>query len=396
MRFKLPWMMRNRGLLNLDDPLATYIPEFANAIPRKGDLKDVTLRRMLCHRSGLMGGAPTGGVFWDSHIWPDMSEILEVIPQIEVSIEPGSAFKYSNLAFGLLGEVISRVSGQAYEKFIASEILEPLGLESTAFEPNAELKSRIATGYQHMTYEDVPDETPFPSLGGQVAMSQLYTTVEDLARWIVIHLGPAEGEPESEVLPARSRVEMQRPAYIEEDWSAGYALPWMMHRANDDTIRGRGGAMHGYGSDISFIAGRRIGVIALFDRMLDLKEISSSIFEIVSEAEDTAIALEPNKKLSPTPPELKEYLGLYHGTFQITWTVEFREDALRTTTTLGDLTRPSIMLEPTEESDVFRATSGRLSGDKVVFTRSDDGAVNGVIAEAMLFRRLAQADDGSN
>lgn len=385
------FLLRDRGLLNLDDPLARHIPEFANAIPLKGDLETVTLRRMLCHRSGLMGYAPTGEVYWDSHSWPGMSEILDVIPEIEVSIEPDSAFKYSNLAFGFLGEVIARVSGRPYDEFISSEIFEPLGLESTTFEPNAELKSRTATGYRHKPYEEAPEVTPFPSLGGQVAMGQLYSTVEDLARWIIVHLGPATGEePDSDVLTARSRVEMQHPLFLEEDWSAGYALPWMMRRENDATIRGHGGAIHGFGSNISFIVGRRMGVIALFNRVFDPKEISSKIFEIVIEAEDALTVQEPNKKPSTTPPELREYLGLYHGTFEIMWKIEFRDDTLRTTIMLGDVVAPPVVLKPTEEPDIFRAASGRLSGDRIVFTRADDGTVSGVIAEAMLFRRLSE------
>ena len=99
------FLLRDRGLVDLDDPLIRHIPEFAYAIPLKGDLEDVTLRRMLCHRTGLMGYAPTGELYWDSHNWPSTSEILDVVPKIEVSIEPDSAFKYCNLAFGLLGEV---------------------------------------------------------------------------------------------------------------------------------------------------------------------------------------------------------------------------------------------------------------------------------------------------
>lgn len=61
------FQLRDRGLLELDDPLAKHIPEFAGAIQLGGDLEDVTLRRMLCHHSGMMSYAPTGETYFSSH-----------------------------------------------------------------------------------------------------------------------------------------------------------------------------------------------------------------------------------------------------------------------------------------------------------------------------------------
>ena len=327
------YQLRDRGLLELDDPLARHIPEFAGAVPRESAIEEVTLRRMLCHHSGLMSYAPTDGRYWNTYVWPSMAETLEVIPEIEVSIEPDSAFKYSNLAFGLLGEVVGRVSGLPYEEFVTAELLEPLGMESTTFEPEGDLKARTATGYQGKRYEEFPETTPYPSLSGQVAAGQLYSTVEDLALWIVFHLGSAsDDESESSILSTRSRKEMQRPLFMNEDWSAGYGTPWGMHREKNEIVRGHGGAIHGFGSEISFIVTRRLGVIVLLNRMTGARELSSKIFETVIGAEEANQVLEPKKKPSQTPPELQEYLGIYHGAFGLTIRVEYREGSLQAVT----------------------------------------------------------------
>ena len=53
--------------------------------------------------------------------------MLDRIDEVEMVIPPDSAWKYSNMAYGLLGEVVSRLSGQAYERFATSEIFDPLG-----------------------------------------------------------------------------------------------------------------------------------------------------------------------------------------------------------------------------------------------------------------------------
>ena len=388
------YQLRDRGLLELDDPLVRHIPEFAGAVPRKGDLEEVTLRRMLCHHSGLMSYAPTDGRYWNTYVWPSMAEILNVIPEIEVSIEPDSAFKYSNLAFGLLGEVIGRVSGRPYEEFVIAELLEPLGMESTTFEPEGDLKARTATGYQGKPFEEFPDSTPYPSLAGQVAAGQLYSTVEDLARWLIFHLGPGtDEEPESSVLSTRSLKEMQRPLFMDEDWSAGYGTPWGMHREKSDIVRGHGGAVHGFGSEISFIATRRLGVIVLLNRMTGARELSSKIFETVIEAEEANQLLEPKKKPSQTPLELVEYLGLYHGAFGgMGLKVEYRDGSLQIVILEAPTVDPAV-LEKTDEPDIFRGTNGRLAGARIVFGRSASGRVSNLVAEAMQFRKLDEVPD---
>ena len=76
--------------------------------------------------------------------------MLAALPQTEIVIPQDSAFKYSNLAFGLLGEVISRLSGRPYFEYMQAEILEPLGLTSSVFELTKELRPRMAIGFPSM------------------------------------------------------------------------------------------------------------------------------------------------------------------------------------------------------------------------------------------------------
>ena len=105
--------LRDAGKLALDDPLVQHIPEFSQVQVRAGTLEGVTLRRMLTHRAGLATESPIDG--WGALRFPTRDEVLAVLPATEVVIQQDSAWKYSNLAYGLLGEVIRRAADQPYE-----------------------------------------------------------------------------------------------------------------------------------------------------------------------------------------------------------------------------------------------------------------------------------------
>lgn len=73
----------------------------------------------MCHHSGLMAEAL--GDQWETLELLGIGEILKVLPDVEVVIDPDLAFKYSNLAFALLGEIVSRVSGQSYTEYVLTK-----------------------------------------------------------------------------------------------------------------------------------------------------------------------------------------------------------------------------------------------------------------------------------
>src|SRR5215831_784905 len=137
--------LRDQGGLSLDDPVGRYIPEIRKVRCRFGTLRDLTLRRLMTHRSGLVGEAPTG--HWWEMKFPSVAEILALLPKVEMVIEPDSIFKYNNLAFVLLGEVIARVTGRTYRDYIRRRILRPLQMLSSGFElANPRKRDRLYAG----------------------------------------------------------------------------------------------------------------------------------------------------------------------------------------------------------------------------------------------------------
>ena len=114
-------MLVDRGLLDLDEPVATYWPEFAAA-----GKETLPVRYLLSHRAGLCGARDPIGL----DDLPDWSKVTGILAATEPWWEPGTKSGYHALTFGyLVGEVIRRVSGRSVGRFVAEEIAGPLGAE---------------------------------------------------------------------------------------------------------------------------------------------------------------------------------------------------------------------------------------------------------------------------
>ena len=181
--------LRDRGLLSLDDPLVRHLPEFAAVRAHPGRVEDVTLRRLLSHRSGLVSEGPFA--YWDTRQFPELEEVLAALPRTEVVLAPDAGAKYSNLAFALLGEVVSRLAGQPFPDYARGHLFEPLGMDSSSFLPREDLLARMATGYEPHPFEDRPQPAGHTPARGLAAAAGLYTTVADLARWLALQLTAA-------------------------------------------------------------------------------------------------------------------------------------------------------------------------------------------------------------
>ena len=185
--------LRDASLLALDDPLLLHIPEFTGAQAVAAPLEGVTIRRMLTHHSGLSTEHPD--LDWDTPDFPTREHLMDSLDMIKVVIPQDSQWKYSNLAYGLLGEVVSRLSGKPYMEYVHDEIIGPLGMANTVYDLSAEQQKMKMTGYS----PPLPGETdlrvaPVGHLKGFSPAGQLQTNVEDLAKWIGFQTG---GGPES-------------------------------------------------------------------------------------------------------------------------------------------------------------------------------------------------------
>ena len=178
--------LRDAGRLDLDDPAVKYLPELRGAVSPFAAIEAVTIRRMLSHESGLATEPP--GTDWSVPVYQGDPQLTLARPgDIVLMLPPNVQHKYSDLAYQLLGEIVTRASGIPYPRYVRELILDPLGMSATGFEPlDGPLLSRRATGYSRRPFSDELDLEPaFPPVWAE---GGLWSCVLDLARWISFQL----------------------------------------------------------------------------------------------------------------------------------------------------------------------------------------------------------------
>lgn len=363
--------LRDASLLALDDPLLLHIPEFTAAQAITAPLEGVTIRRMLTHYSGL--STEHSDVDWGMPDFPTLEHVMDSLDLIKVVIPQDSQWKYSNLAYSLLGEVVTRLSGKPYIQYVQDEIIGALALENTAFDLSPEQQKLKMTGYSPpLPGDSDPRVAPIGHLNGLSAAGQLQTNVEDLAKWIGFQLGNG---PVS-VLSKQSLVEMQKPAYVADDWSSGQGLGWRAVRKGERVYWNHGGALHGFSTSVVFNVPARTGVIALLNTWpIDMtSDLALSIAEIVIETLGPAgpiVSLESSSLESDPVPG--EYDGSYWAEPGVPLIVQGTKTGIAFVSpgkSKLSLHTPAI-LEPSGEPDGFTVVNGRGAGETAVFHRDE-------------------------
>jgi uncharacterized protein YbbC (DUF1343 family)/CubicO group peptidase (beta-lactamase class C family) len=161
-----------RGTVQLPDPIARYIPEFAQA-----GKANITVEQLLTHRSGF----PPDNDEKDYAQGPQKA--FENIWHLAPIAEPGSRFIYSDVNYIVLGELVRRVTGKPIDEFAAENIFRPLGMKDTGYKPATSLRARSAPTEKRNDLwirGEVHDPRAY-LLGGVAGHAGLFSTADDLA-----------------------------------------------------------------------------------------------------------------------------------------------------------------------------------------------------------------------
>jgi uncharacterized protein YbbC (DUF1343 family)/CubicO group peptidase (beta-lactamase class C family) len=159
------WLLIARGKLTLDQPVRSVLPEFTDDA--------VTLRHLLTHTSGIKPGLDREG--WSGYDGGIRRALAEV-PQNR----PGAVFRYSDINYILLGEIVRRVSGEPLDVFAKNNIFTPLAMKDTTFRPKPGM--RIAPTENGL--RGVVHDPTSRRMGGVAGHAGLFTTVDDLAKFV--------------------------------------------------------------------------------------------------------------------------------------------------------------------------------------------------------------------
>ncbi|HTY73918.1 MAG TPA: serine hydrolase domain-containing protein [Actinomycetes bacterium] len=169
------------GALRLDDPVSRHLDWLE---PPVGD---VTIREMLSHSGGVIRDGEDADHWQLMRPFPDR-ETLHEIASTRAAIRPrNERFKYSNITYSLLGEVIEAVTGRSYHDYVSTEIVARLGLSRTGPELDPARSGEYVTGYG--TLATGPQRRPIDPVDtrAMAAATGFYSTAEDLCRYLEAH-----------------------------------------------------------------------------------------------------------------------------------------------------------------------------------------------------------------
>ena len=135
-------MLQDEGKLHVSDPVAKYLPEFANLKTPSGKPANLTITQILTHTSGL--GEAGGPAVKDAKTLADLVPLWLAAP---MQYEPGAKWSYTQSGINAAARIVEVVSGLTFDAFLQQRLFDPLGMKDTTFYPTEAQRARLVTAY---------------------------------------------------------------------------------------------------------------------------------------------------------------------------------------------------------------------------------------------------------
>jgi CubicO group peptidase (beta-lactamase class C family) len=360
--------LRDEGKVELNAPYDKYVPGTA--------FGDVTVAQLLAHASGITAESP--GLWWERTPGVQWPEMAERVGAAELKHRPGRRFHYSNLGYGALGELVSRLRGVSWLDAVRTELLQPLGMTRTTPMP----EKPHAEGLAVHPWADVLLPEPAHDAVSMAPAGQLWSTLTDLGRWARFIGGDTGG-----VLRPDTVAEMREPAVVEdgEQWTGGYGLGFQLARNRNRKLAGHTGSMPGFLATVWTHAESGTAAIAMSNTTagVDVPSLCADLIDILATLEPPILA-----EWAPLPeadPELLALTGAWY------WGPAAR--ALRLMhdgwISLAPMTGPggrASRFRPTGK-DTWIGLDGYYAGETLRVVRRADGAVSHLDLATFIFSR---------
>jgi len=166
--------MLDQGKVQLNDPLSKYAPPGARVPTFNG--QPITLINLATHTSALPREQPGGAAHRTVFTWPTRDQRWNWLSQATLKAAPGTVAAYSNLAFDLLADALSRATGRPYADLFDEQIARPLGMKDTTFTPSPDQCKRLMVAEK--------GASPCDNTLAAVGSGGVYSTPGDMMRWM--------------------------------------------------------------------------------------------------------------------------------------------------------------------------------------------------------------------
>jgi CubicO group peptidase (beta-lactamase class C family) len=246
------------GRLRLDDTVAQWIDELAPA-----PIGDVTLRELLAHAGGVVRDGWDGDFWQLDRAFPDRDELLRIAADAADVLPRNERFKYSNIGYSLVGEVIERASGIPYRQYVQERIVDRLGLRDTGPDLDRARSDAFAAGHTALGYAARRITIDHVDTGAMTAATGLYSTASDLVTYASAHFADDE-----RLLGNAAKRQMQHAGWRVDGTESEYGFGVEATTIGQRRVLGHGGGYPGHITRTYFDPTDRLAV-SVFTNAID-------------------------------------------------------------------------------------------------------------------------------
>ncbi len=368
-----------RGVLRLDDPIGRWV----DALDRTS-VGEVTVREALAHAGGVIRDGRDGDFWQLFRAFPDADELLRVATDDARVLARNERFKYSNIGYSLLGQVIEAATGSSYADHVMQHVVLPLGLDDTRPEYDASRAGEYATGHSARSYADVRVPIDHVDTRAMASATGFSSTAADVVRYVAAHF-----HGDARLLSDDSKRLMQKTEWDVEGTGTSYGLGFGIDVVGGRRVLGHGGGYPGHITRTFFDPVDRFAVSvctnAIDGPALQMATAAVALVNLAAEGPGS------------TGDDLARFCGRFASLWGVFDVVDLGGRLYQLTPTLADPTSVRTELEVVDDRTLrIGATSGYGSrGELLEYQVADDGTVQSVRggsgSTAVPIARLASA-----
>ena len=346
-----------KGEVNLDDPVIKYLPYFRLKDKR---YKTITIRQMVTHTSGM---PDVQDYEWHNPVYDDgaLERYVRRLGDEQLIAAPGEKYRYSNMAYEVLGDLIAKVSGTNFEDYVRKNILAPLKMKhSMLLKRKADQKLMSSPHVKEGDRIVVSKIYPYNRM--HAPSSTLISNTVDMSRWALANLNRGELDG-SRILRESTYDVMWRPGSAV---SNGIGISWKLGKRGRYQIISHAGRDTGYRIFIMLVPEKSLGIVAAtnYDRT-PIENIMDAALTISLGEKFTP----PNerKAISLDSAILRQYVGVYEITPEVMLTITLEDGRLLTQA--GG--QPKAEIFPQSETTFFL----KVADVRMIFDKNDRSEV---------------------
>jgi len=259
------------GKVSWDDPVYERLKGFEMYDPYVS--KELRIRDLLCHRSGL--GLGEGDLMFFPHTTFTREEVVERLRFLKPATSFRTTYAYSNLMFVAAGQVVAEVSGKSWDDYLREKIFEPLGMNSTNTSTNAR-QDGANWAWPHSKVEGKLQPIPFDNLDNAGPAGSINSSVADMSKWVLLQLNRGQiPDTDTRIFSEKSAREMWAQQMVVPVGEAspelkglqrrfsGYAMGWGLRDYKGRKLVSHSGGIAGFVTRVMLVPEENLGVVIL-------------------------------------------------------------------------------------------------------------------------------------